>query len=228
MPPRPVPWLDPARSVQAETLIPHAHPTPSGLKTNCDFRTQRMLKYPQRAEFHARAEWLHAGLLEGDPSVVSYIPQPLRLRVGERWYTPDCYIVYRDGRREVLELKPRGEFDEALRGPVTAFLAQHGLVFKVIGNESVYDRAVEAENWLEIVRILYLGRDLATEAAEPQVYAQVLQARALTLGEVIDAGDRADTYAAEIALFRLLHRGVLRAALTEAPLDWSTEVAPCA
>lgn len=226
MPPLP---FDPrlARQVKADTLEPAQQPTPRALKTSANFFEQWMLKYPGRAEFHARAELLYAGLLEGDPAVSSYVPHPYRLRVGKHRYTPDCYVVTDGAPRRVVELKPDGQMDTVLRGPVTHFFAQYGLQFEVIDNAAVLARQIEAENWLEIVRRLYLARDLDTAAAEYRVLDRLWHGPQ-PVGEFIEAGDRAYTYPDEIALLRLLHRGQACADLTQAPLDFDTTVSRCA
>lgn len=79
--------------VNADTLEPHQQPTTRQFKIATDFYAQFMLKHPALSEFHSRAEHLFAGLLEGDPTVTSYVPQPFMLRVGKRRYKPDCYVV---------------------------------------------------------------------------------------------------------------------------------------
>lgn len=217
-----------ARQVKADSLEPVQQPTSPAFQTATDFRQQVMLKFPRLADFHSYAEYLHAGLLEGDPHVQSYVPQPFRLRIGKRRYTPDCYVVADNQPRRVQELKPRGELPDALRVPLTHFFAQHGMRFEVIDNEAVYARATEAENWLEIVRILHQARELGTAPAEYALLERVRGSGTFTLGDVVDPGDRARTYRDEVALFRLLHRGTLRADLTSAPLDFDTEITPCA
>lgn len=216
-----------ARSVKPETLEPRQQATSRKLRIAADFRQQVMIKHPLLSHFHSRAEYLYAGLLEGDPRVSSYIPQPFRLRVGRHWYIPNCYVVAEHQPRLVVEIKPRGEFDEALQVPVTHFLAQYGMRFEVISNESVYEREIEAENWLEIVRILHVARDLTTAEAEQVILERFSQYGACTLGDLIDAGDREHTYLQEIALFRLLHQGHLAGELTERPLDYDTGLSLC-
>jgi len=219
--------LGDTRPVVADTLEPHQQPTPRAFQQACDFRAQCLIKHPLRSEFHSLAEYLHAGLLEGDPTVVSYVPQPFRLRIGRRRYTPDCYVLRTDGAREVRELKPDGEMDDALRLPLTAFFAQHGMAFHVISNESMFERRTEAENWLEIARSLHIACDLDTAAAEQAVLALLEEQGPCPLDTLVDPGDRARTYDQEIAVFRLLHRGVLKADLTTRPLDWDSELQLC-
>ena len=76
------------RLVMADTLAPQQRKTSLAFKKACDFRAQQMLKHPTLSEFHSRAEHLHAGLLEGDPDVISYTPQPFLLRLHGKPYQP--------------------------------------------------------------------------------------------------------------------------------------------
>ena len=217
-----------ARQIKAPTLEPHQQPTSPQLKTAVDFRQQVMRKYPFLADFHCRAEHLHAGLLEGESAITSYVPHPFRLRIGKRFFTPGCYVVSDRAPRRVVALRPDGAMPEDTRIPLEHFFAQYNMVFEVVSNEAVFAREVEAENWLEIVRILHLARDLPTPAAEDTVLDTLHRQGACTLGDLIDPGDRARTYEHEIALFRLLYRGHVTAALTEQPLDYDTGIALCA
>ncbi|MEX2576468.1 MAG: hypothetical protein WD382_07465 [Halofilum sp. (in: g-proteobacteria)] len=216
-----------ARAVQAEALAPHQQPTPRPLRTAVDFRQQWMRKHPYLSEFHSRAEHLHAALLEGDPAVLAYVPQPFRLRIGVRRYTPDCYITNDAARRRVVELKPDGHLPEELRIPLTHFFAEHGMVFEVVASETVFAREIEAENWVEIVRILHQSRELSAPEAEQEVRERLACADRCSLGDLIDPGDRERTYMSEVALFRLLHAGQVTAELTERPLDLDTEITAC-
>ena len=228
IPPPSLPY-DPAlaRQVQADLLEPCQQQTAPNIKTSCDFYAQAMLKHPFLSEFHSLAEYLHAGLLEGDPTVSSYVPHPFRLRVRGRLYTPDCYVVSDGKPRRVLELRPGGEMPEELQSPLQHFFAQYGMIFEVISNETVLARETEAKNWLEIARILYLARDLSTTDAEQTVLETLYEKGPCTLGVLIDPGDRERTYPQEIALFRLMHRGHVVGELTTAALDYDTEVMLC-
>lgn len=218
-----------ARLVKADSLEPHQQKTQPGFKTACDFRQQCMIKHPFLSDFHSRAEHLYAGLRESEVPVSCYVPQPFRVRIRRRLYTPDCYVVSDSQPRLVVELKPRGEMPEDLQIPLTHYFAQYGMRFEVISNESVYEREIEAENWLEIVRILHMSRDLGTTDAEQVILEMLYQKNGgCSLGDVIDHGDRDRTYLQEIALFRLLHRGHIVAELTGHPLNFDTAFALCA
>lgn len=216
--------LSAARSVHATSLTPIQHTTSRSFRTAADVRLQCMVKHPHLSEFHSLAEHLHAGLLEGTSTVSCYVPQPFRLRIGKRRYTPDCYVVEGHQRR-VIELKPRGEFDDALKAPLEAFFAVQGMAFEVLANESVYERALEAQNWLAVTQVLHLNRDMETHAQELQLLDDLQARQSCVLGDILDPGNRYESAALELATFRLLHRGVLTANLTEAALDFDIRVA---
>ena len=211
-----------ASDVKSDSLTPVQRRTADMLKIGADFRQQVMLKHPVISEFHSYAEWLHAGLLESDPEVISYVPQPFLLHYKNVWYTPDVYVRHRSGPVKVIELKPRGEFNEAKREALEAYFYLKGMKFTVISNESVYEHTQRCENWLEIVRILHVARSIDTEINEGELYSRICL-DSLSLSDVIDPGDRERTYHNEIALYRLLHRGLIEANMDDAPLGFDTQ-----
>lgn len=214
--------------VTVDSLVPIQHPAGKKFQTACfEFRQQRMLKHPYLSEFHSRAEHFHAGLLEGDPSVLSYVPQPFELRIGKRRYKPDCYIV-QNGRRRVVELKPKGEMKVELVDPLRDFFALQGMEFELISNESVLERSTEALNWLEITRVLIRAENIDSSAAERAVLECLATDVDTTLGDLIDSGDRERTFIHEVAVFRLLHRGLIHCdALVSCPLDFDVGFRLC-
>lgn len=116
--------------------------------------------------------------------------------------------------------------DEAMRIPLEKFFLWHGMEFRVISNESVLEREIEALNWIEIVHTLYTARELDTQAVEQDIYTRLgVQAFIpLALGELVEATNRERTYYHEVAVFRLMHRGLLTADIKDAYLDWDTAV----
>ncbi len=214
---------NPAIRCQAGELIPRQRQSTRALRIATDSYIQWMVKHPYLTEFHSRPEWLYAGLLEGNARVISYVPQPFVLQVGKRRYTPDCFVL-EGGERRVVELKPRGEFDEALRGPLEAFFAVQGMTFEVVSNESIYERAIEAETWLNIIRVLHLNREINTVAAEQDVLNQIPPGQVRRFDDLTDPGDRPSSRLRELAALRLLHRGLLKGEFTARPLDYDTEL----
>ena len=230
----PSPAFDPrfeqARFVRPpKSMVPRQRHTPPKFQRQCDFRMVWALKHPAaKSEFHSLPEYLHAGLLEGDPSVSGFVPQPYLYRVNGQYYTPDCYVE-RNGKRLVLEIKPEGEFDDAMRIPLEQHFWLHNMEFQVLSNESIMARRLEAENWIEIVHTLYAARDIDTQANEISVLEQIHWhgETGLALGEFVDSGDRERTFRDEIALLRLLHQGMVYTDMTHSVFDYNSVIRPC-
>ncbi|MCG7979574.1 MAG: hypothetical protein N0E58_15770 [Candidatus Thiodiazotropha endolucinida] len=185
-----------------------------------------MIKYKGVANFHSLAEYYHAALLEGDPLVKAYVPQPFCLGYGKKTYIPDIYYE-RDDKRYVGELKPRAEFDEALHQALDNFFRPRGINFVVIDNECVYERAIAAQNWLTVVRWLLTYPDIDTEQARLSVLQQVLEAGELAYGQIVDLGDRTSSLAQECAVHQLLHAGELTTDFEEQFFGLNTVLRPC-
>ncbi len=219
---------DQAARVSAGSLTPCQRQTERGFRVATDFRVAQMLKHPTPCEFHSIAEYYHALLLEGDPNVSRYVPQPFLLTIGKRQrrYTPDCYVV-RDGQVDVVELRPRAEFDERRRQALEAFFRTHRMRFVVLENEVVLSRRCEALNWQKIVQTLVLHRDLVTWSIEQELVDDVLHRGTVQLGDYVRQADRESSRPQEIALLRLLHQGKVSADLAEDPLGYDTELTVC-
>ncbi|GAB1266563.1 hypothetical protein NBRC116493_35380 [Aurantivibrio infirmus] len=216
-------------SPTVESWVPRQHSTPRALRTKVDFYLQRCIKFPEVAAFHSRAELLHAALLESDPAVTSFIPQPLRFHLGSKIYVPDCYFV-KNNQRVLREIKAPGQlqsFREKRLPLLESYCAFNQVKFELIVNDWVFEQEVLAENWLRIVRNLANAIDIATDNEEKTLYQKVGLNSGLSLGEIIDVGDREGSYREEIACFRLLHNGRLTADLTQHPLSYDTEFFLC-
>lgn len=212
-------------TIGARSLTPCQQTTARDFRTAADFRVAQMLKHQPPSEFHSLAEYFHAALLEGDPTVSHYVPQPFVLKIGKEHYKPDCYVV-RDHRVDVVELKPRAKFDPQKRRTLEAFFRDHHMQFSVLANEAVLARRLEACNWLTIVQMLVLHRDVDTWVDEQAILDQVFRAGGGCIGDWVLAKDRSATRVQEIALFRLLHQGKLKADMTDHRLSFETEVLP--
>lgn len=216
-----------AGHVTARSLEPRQHHAERGFITSTNAFFEEMIKFPDIAEFHCVAEFLHAGLLEGNPEVQNYVPQPFKLRVNGERYTADCFVLYRNGQRKVLELKPDGDFDDHKKIPLEHFFFQYDYIFEVVSNESIFLQRLLAENWLEITKSLLLAKDLDTQKEENNLLRRLLLEESCVLADIVDADDRENTYFEEIALYRLLHRGKLMADLDTQVLDYHSRIWRC-
>lgn len=205
--------------------VPVQQRTSLKLTKSTDYYEQRCVKYPDRACFHCYAEFIHALLLEADPTVSSFVPQPYQLVVNRKRYIPDVYLV-RNGRIEVLELKSRGKFDPKMEVPLQAFFHQYDMHFAVLANETVLEQERLALNWLPIVQVLaqahYQGLD--TAAQEQRLFDAARAETTVTVGDLLGEASRSERYWSELALYRLLHRHDLQTDLSQTPLDYDSEV----
>jgi hypothetical protein len=211
---------------KATVLRPQQQNSSLRIRRCADFRSQRMLKYPEICHFHSLAEFYHAALLEGDAAVDAYVPQPFRLRLGRTSYIPDIYYV-RDGQRYVAELKPRAEFDETLCQAVSAYFAKRGITFLVIDNEASLVRAMEAQNWLMVVRWILTYRAVDTQQARLVILQRLLADGEIAYGEVADLGSRTTSLIYECAIHRMLHSGELVADFDQQFFGIDTRLSLC-
>jgi hypothetical protein len=220
---------DPLRSQSVRfhqnVLGPAQQPTRLKLTKGTDYYEQRCVKYPGRASFHCYTEYIHALLLEAEPEVTSFVPQPYQMVVNRKPYIPDVYLV-RSGRIEILELKPRGELDAETELPLIAFFEQQGMHFSVLPNETVLGHERLALHWLPIVQVLADARihGFDTIDQEQRLFDTARQEASLTVADLLGNATRSERYVSELALYRLLHRHDLHCDLTDNPLDYETEV----
>lgn len=73
------------------------------------------------------------------------ILNPFYFLIGKKRYTPDCFIQTVDGERLVIEIKPQGVMDGKAQLALQCFFEQHHMLFKVISNESILERKIDAE-----------------------------------------------------------------------------------
>ncbi len=212
--------------ISVNDWVPQQQPTRLGLRKSTDYYEQACIKHPYTSSFHCRAELYHAMLLEADSSVASYVPQPFLFRIGKRRYTPDCYLV--EGHRRIIrELKPGGDFEPEWRKHFEDYLRLNRIEFEVVSNETVFEKEILAENWLTIVRALARGKDVNTEQRELAIIQEEMPAAGIDFGFFIKSRTSAEIEINEISLFRLLHRGLLKADLAHYPLSFDTWIEPC-
>ena len=65
----------------------------------------------------------YAALLRDDPTVARFEFESLKLRLANgTWYTPDFFVVYRDGREQIVEVKGHWRSRDRVRVKVAARL----------------------------------------------------------------------------------------------------------
>lgn len=212
--------------IKAQSWVPTQIPTSKNLTQSSNYFEQECLKFPGVGQFHTYVELLHAALLEARNTVIRYVPQPLRFRIGSKFYIPDVYVEMRTGV-QVIELKPRGEFSEDHAQLLRDYCATRNVEFVVLANEWVYEQQLKAENWLTIIRTLVNGKEQDSESSEQHIIDFLAHHDSITLRHILDFGDRQGSICSDIALFRLLHQGRIRANLDLRQLDLETEFYLC-
>jgi hypothetical protein len=198
----------------------------SKILRSADVYQQRFLKFKNIGIFHSYAEYIHAALLEANTNVSTFVPQPYKFMVGNRRYIPDCYDQI-SGENVVIEIKPRGEFKDELRLPLSEYLRFHNMEFKVISNESILEQETLGLNWIQIIQTLLSAQFEDTEIEESLIWQKVMLDHELTIGDIVDSGNRIEKRHREVALFRLAHRGNVSLRLDKRPINFETEVALC-
>lgn len=202
---------------------PHQQTTKIGFKKKCDFYQCGMLKYNGVADFHSYHELLHALLLESDPDVTRFVPQPFRLPWRQNGYVPDCYIA-RGSQRLIVEIKPEGKFPKERGEWVSRFCRPHGIDYLEITNEFLMAREVKARNWFWIVSYLRAWKDFDSTNQIKQLYEQLVDADAIELGSLIPYYKDKEQTLDLLALFRMAHRGQCELELNYSSLNPDTIV----
>jgi len=191
-----------------------------------DCYLQMFLKYPSVGVFHSYSELLHAALLESNPDITNFTPQPKGFVINGKRYIPDCFYL-QNKKRYFVEIKPRGKFTKAKEMPLTSALNEFDTSFLVVSNESLLKQSTKAKNWLHIVRMLVSARYETTIGEEDDIYDKLVSKGELTIADIVDRGNRIDGRGYEIALFRLAHQGLITLSLDSKQLSYETEVSLC-
>ena len=215
--------IGPGCKIKCNAQIPEQQKTSIGFMRSTDCYQQRFLKFPLLGVFHSYSELLHAALLEANTNVSSFVPQPFKFLIGRRRYIPDCFYLA-SGKRIVVEIKPQGKLSDEIKIPLTEYLAFNDILFKVISNEEILEQETLALNWLYIVRTLLTSQYEETSVQEIQLYEKILAHSELSVGDIIDLGNRIQNRQNEIALFQLVYKGKLELDLTEYLISTSTLV----
>ena len=196
------------------------------LLRSADCYQQRFIKFPDIGIFHCYQELIHAVLLESNPNVSSFVPQPYQFQIGKNRYTPDCYYTYL-GKRYVIEIKPQGKFRDDLRIPLEQYLATERMVFKVISNEEIMEHETKALSWLKILKVMMSSADVNTKKEEIYICQNLFDTRETEFGNLLFLGDRRGKYKHELAIFRLAHKGLIILDVNNDSLSYSTKVSLC-
>lgn len=220
--------LEPVARVTTDSLVPCQQHTSLRLMTRADVYLRHCLKYPERGVFHSYPEYLHGILLDVDPDVTSFVPQPYTLKIARTSYTPDVYVV-RAGQQEVIELKGQRGLDPVIEASARAFFADYAIHFSVVANNTVLAREQEALNWLPLLQVVACADQtgLDTQSMTSALLERCRRFPGTTVEELLSPARRPTQYVEEVALYRLLVTHQLSADVVSAPLNYSSVLTAC-
>lgn len=196
--------------VSADSLVPQQHFASIGFLKSADVYIQQFIKYSADLSYcHSYQEYLHAALLESDNDVERFVPQPFKLRVGNRRYTPDCFYT-RKGKRYVVEIKPEGEFPDHMKIPLEEFFNRKGMQFLVVSNESILLKGNEARDWLNMVQLMVLYKDVNTDYEENAAWELLARQNSVHFSDYIQFSSTEPDQRRLLALYRMAHAGIIK------------------
>lgn len=199
--------------VKRDCHLPTQHLANLRFQVSVNWYEQQFLKHNEVSVFHTPWELYFAVLLEIDPQVSSFVPQPFCFHIGRQRYIPDFYLE-RTGHIQIVEVKTDKEIDEdgnwtrkTIAGPIADYCAVQGWTFKVIANSWLKKQQILVERWLPIIRCLQHHKELITDQQEITLLTQLNAVSHYQLQDVINPMDRKNSLPMEIALYRLALRG---------------------
>ena len=214
------------RNVKIDSLEPRQQKTDRRFKISADIYQQSFLKFSGIGVFHSYHELLYAGLLESNPDITYFVPQPYKFLIGKRRYTPDFFYI-KKGKHYVIEVKPKGELKDETLIPISTYLSAENIKFKVVSNEKIRAKEQLAKNWLQIVRVLKSAENLDTTFEEKNILDQCIVNSKKLIGDFINPFSRDKDFKNEIAIYRLAHSGKVSLDIKANPINFNSEVTSC-
>lgn len=199
--------------VQRDSRFPKQHMSAQRFKMSVNWYQQQFHKHKELSLFHSVWELYFATLLEADPQVRGFVPQPFAFRIGKRRYTPDFYVE-RLGQIQLVEIKRDKELDESghwtnhyIVNAMTDYCDSQGWSFQVVANSWVKKQQKIVERWLPIIRCLQHHKELLTDQQESYVLNFLSEQQDCAISDLIDPFDREFNLLIEIAVYRLAIAG---------------------
>lgn len=197
--------------------------TPRGLQTATNYYLGSFIKTGDAvSEFHSYAEYLYAGLLEGDPTTAVFNAQPpdhvvKYISQGKRkLYRPDFSVHFKAAavNPKVVEIKSDTQYDTFCRlhcDRYTEYFTDQGYEYCVIRNSSVLEQSVLALNWIRLVQYLRTLSSVCEPSGQlkRQVMKLVSTTGEPTVGEVCAYLDAVNRDLVICAALLAIHQGHL-------------------
>jgi hypothetical protein len=211
-----------------KVLVPAQLPTPRSIKMSNNFFAMQTMKHCEAvSEFHSRSELYFGALLESDVAVQCYVPQPFRITLPSgRKYQPDFWVKRITGQEIVYEVTTPARRPGRPVKAATRYLESYGMMYRLVETPAIFQRELEAENWLAIIRRLTGFRELELAELMRRILTLVQHLGATPLGYLVEHFEQQRSDEVLVAAYRLLHEGRLGADLETQPISLQTEVNP--
>lgn len=211
-----------------KVLVPAQLPTPKSIKMSNNFFAMQTIKHCEAvSEFHSRSELYFSALLESDVAVQRYVPQPFRVPLPSGGkYQPDFWVKRITGQEIVYEVTTPARRSGRPVKAATRYLKPYGMMYRLVETPAIYERELEAENWLAIIRRLTGFQELELAELMRRILILVQHLGATPLGYLVEHFEQQRSDEVLVAAYRLLHEGRLGADLETQPISLQTEVNP--
>ena len=213
-------------SISLKCWNPEQVPTLLPVRRQIDCHDQQCVKFKGVGVFHSRAQLLYSAIMEGTASVIHYVPRPFTFNAFGRRYTPS-FFVNENNHKYVRELGSRPCGNAEWLAAVEKYCDFNSHTFEVIPSEWVFERQQLAENWLTIVRMLARNADHFTEPIEQLILLDYLSPDGSSFGDLVRLTKTDNKHFVELAVLRLVHRGVISTDLQHRHLSYDTEMKLC-
>lgn len=207
--------------------IPTPVELPRGFEIHSDFYWLNSPKNGRPMKYFSALEYQHGLLLEGTPEALRYCEQPRKIKLRDKWYVFDCWILWIDHREEMREIKPSGKLvptDTGAKVParwpeIAEWCAKEGYLANFVTEATLEPYARFISNWERLVPYVLEARELPRPDLEKALVIAVGNSPRITLGQLFRtlAPERQGNVMAAIA--NLLHQGRLLADLQHQPVN---------
>ncbi len=188
-------------------------------------------KLGRDVNFYSNLERDHGVLIEADSRIRWYCEQPLQIRIKvdghDRETILDMLVRYEDGRDEYREVKYMSEL--AQREKCTRIMRQLTAQqrwaqvatthYRIVTEQEIRQNRFFLTNWKRMIAHLAATAEESLETLEKQVMKAFEATAVWRLVELEQYCRPASPQLSRTAIYRLIHRGQLRAPLEESPLS---------
>lgn len=193
-------------------------------------------KLGRLVHLHSDLEYHHWILVESNPDIVTFCEQPVRMRARvdgrDRASIVDMWVRWRDGIEEYREVKYASDLANIASNPELqlqleiqrAWCSRHKMAHAIFTEEQILAKPLLIKNWKLVLTLLTSTRAEQTASLEAQAQRVIADKGPMSLRDLLGYFPSDRTFAAQSAVFRLIHRGHLAAPLGERELSLGIQI----